>query len=161
MGLRFITPYTSNLSSCLVCHCNLLRRLWFFLIRTWDCRHWVQDTFNRCVHCFGDVVIFWSCAQAVCGKPGSQYYDAGASLASQALRWHWNGLDFYSSVALSALANVQPIRLSKNERQEYNLTSEKILFPWRSRCSWHSQCQHHIVNQAELCPCCCSLVIVS
>ena len=55
-------------------------------------------------------------------KPGSQY-DAHANVASRAPGWRWNRLDFYSSVALQALASVQPIRLSKN------LMSE-IQFDW-------------------------------
>ena len=34
--------------------------------------------------------------------------------ASQALGWHWNRLNFYSSIASPALASIQPIKLSKN-----------------------------------------------
>ena len=55
-------------------------------------------------------------------KPGSQY-DAHASVASRTSGWHWNRLDFYSSVASRALASIQPIRLPKN------LMSE-IQFDW-------------------------------
>ena len=80
-------------------------------------------------------------------RPGSQY-DARASVASRASGWRWNRLDFYSNVALRALASVQPIRLSKN------LTSgmqfdwwKRDFFPWRSRRSWCSRRQRHIVNQ--------------
>ena len=58
-------------------------------------------------------------------KPGSQY-DARASVAMRASGWHWNRLDFYSSVASWALASVQPIRLSKN------LTSA-MQFDWWKR----------------------------
>ena len=50
-------------------------------------------------------------------KPGSQY-DAHSNVASWAPGWHWNRLDFYSSVASQALASVQPIRLLKNLMSE-------------------------------------------
>ena len=61
-------------------------------------------------------------------KPASQY-DAHANVASRAPGWRWNRLDFYSSVALQALASVQPIRLSKNLMSEIQFDWLKILFP--------------------------------
>ena len=45
-------------------------------------------------------------------KAGSQY-DAGSSVASWALGWRWNRLDFYSSIVLLVLVSIQPIRLLK------------------------------------------------
>ena len=35
--------------------------------------------------------------------------DAGTSIASWSSGWHWNRLDFYSSIALPVLASVQPV----------------------------------------------------
>ena len=40
-------------------------------------------------------------------------YDTGASVASQVSGWHWNRLNFNSSVTSPAVVSVQPIRLSK------------------------------------------------
>ena len=61
-------------------------------------------------------------------KPALQY-DAHANVASRVPGWCWNRLDFYSSVALQALASVQPIRLSKNLMSEIQFDWWKILFP--------------------------------
>ena len=60
-------------------------------------------------------------------KTASQY-DIGTSVASQASGWRQNRLDFYSNIASSALASIQPIRLLKFWHQEYILTSKKKYF---------------------------------
>ena len=43
--------------------------------------------------------------------------------------WHWNRLDFYSSVVLRTLANVQPIRLPKNLTSGMQFDKWKNTFP--------------------------------
>ena len=61
------------------------------------------------------------------GDVFSSQYDAGASIALQALEWRWSGLKFNSSVTSSVLVSIKPIRLSRNLtwHQELNLTSVK------------------------------------
>ena len=67
----------------------------------------------------------------------------GASVTSWASRWHWNRLDFYSSVA-SPASNQSDCWKNLMSGIEF----DQQFFLWRSRCSWCLQRQHHIVNQA-------------